>query len=125
MIVRNLLVALGCRCSMRRVGDVYTRMDAVYSSFASSFGAVEIEFGKDTLDAVRGILEDIAVLNTRYGISKEDNNAIVVCLQLPNARQGYWQVVRDIKIVEGIEIGTITVGALMILLWHGCIFEDV
>ena len=123
IIVRNLLIALGCKCSMRRVGDVYTRMDAVYSSFDGSFGAVEIEFGKDTLDAARGILDDIAVLNTRYGISKNINKAIVVCLQLPNARQGYWQVVRDIKIIENIKIGIITVGALMILLWNGCIFK--
>jgi len=32
-------------------------------------------------------------------------------------------VVRDVKIVEGIKIETITVGALMFLLWNGCIFE--
>lgn len=120
---RNLLIALGCRCSMRRIGDVYTRMDAVYMSKMGSFGAVEVEFGRDTLDASRGILDDIAVLNTRYGVKKHENKALVICLQLPNARQGYWQVVRDIKIVEGIKIGTITVGALMFLLWNGCIFE--
>ena len=120
---RSLLIALGCKCSMRRIGDVYTRMDAIYSSSAGSFGAVEIEFGKDTLDASRGILDDIAVLNTRYGVHKHDNKALVICLQLPNARQGYWQVVRDVKNVEGIKIGTITVGALMFLLWNGCIFE--
>ena len=123
IIGRNLLIALGCRCSMRRVGDVYTRMDAVYSSPARSFGAVKIEFGKDTLDAFRGILDDIAVLNVRYGVHKKNNKAIVICLQLPNARQGYWQVVRDVKIVEGLKIGTITIGALMLLLWHRCIFE--
>lgn len=120
---RNLLIELGCKCSMRRIGDVYTRMDAIYTSAAGSFGAIEIEFGKDTLDASRGILDDIAVLHTRYGISKHDNCALVICLQLPNARQGYWQVVRDIKSVEGIQIGTITIGALMILLWNGCILE--
>lgn len=122
-IGRNLLIALGCKCSMRRIGDVYTRMDAIYSSPAGSFGAVEIEFGRDTLDASRGILDDIAVLNTRYGVHKHDNKSLVICLQLPNARQGYWQVVRDVKIVEGIKIGTITVGALMFLLWNGCILE--
>ena len=122
-IGRNLLIALGCKCSMRRIGDVYTRMDAIYSSPAGSFGAVEIEFGRDTLDASRGILDDIAVLNTRYGVHKHDNKALVICLQLPNARQGYWQVVRDVKNVEGIRIGTITIGALMFLLWNGCIFE--
>lgn len=123
MIGRNLLIALGCKCAMRRIGDVYTRMDAVYSSLNGSFGAVEVEFGRDTLDASRGILDDIAVLNTRYGVHKHNNKALVICLQLPNARQGYWQVVRDVKIVEGIKIGTITVGALMFLLWNGCIFE--
>lgn len=120
---RNLLIALGCKCSMCRIGDVYTRMDAIYSSQAGSFGAVEIEFGKDTLDASRGILDDIAVLNTRYEINKHNNQALVICLQLPNSRQGYWQVVKDIKNVEEIKIGTITVGALMLLLWNGCAFE--
>lgn len=123
IVGRNLLIALGCKCSMRRIGDVYSRMDAVYSSPSESFGAVEIEFGRDTLDASRGILDDIAVLNTRYGINKHENKALVVCLQLPNARQGYWQVVKDINIVEEIKIGTVTVGALMLLLWNGCMFE--
>lgn len=122
-VVRSLLIALGCKCSIRRIGDVYTRMDAIYSSPAGSFGAVEIEFGRDTLDASRGILDDIAVLNTRYGVHKHDNKALVICLQLPNARQGYWQVVRDIKIIEKIKIGTITIGALMFLVWNGCILE--
>ncbi len=123
LIGRNLLIALGCHCSTRRIGDVYTRMDAIYSSVAGSFGAVEIEFGRETLDASRGILEDIAVLNTRYGINKYNNKALVICLQLPNARQGYWQVVKDINTVEHIKIGTLTIGSLMLLLWNGCRLE--
>lgn len=120
-IVRNLLISLGCKSAMRRVGDVYTRMDAIYSSADDCFGAVEVEFGRDTLDASRGILDDIAVLYTRYGIEKNMNTPLVVCLQLPNARQGYWQVVKDIKTVEAININTITVGALMLLNWNGCL----
>jgi Fe-S-cluster-containing hydrogenase component 2 len=122
LIGRNLLISLGCKSAMRRIGDVYTRMDAIYSASDNSFGAVEIEFGRDTLDASRGILDDIAVLHTRYGIDKNDNQALVVCLQLPNARQGYWQVLKDIRKVEGIHINTITVGAMMILNWNGCFF---
>ncbi len=118
IIVRNILLGLDCSCAIRRIGDVYTRMDAIYKSGDNSIGAMEIEFGRDTLDASRGILDDIAVLNTRYNISKEQNNPLVVCLQLPNARQGYWQVVKDIKVVEGIKINTISVGALLILLWN-------
>ncbi len=121
LIARNLLISLGCRSSMRRIGDVYTRMDAVYSSANNSFGAVEVEFGRDTLDASRGILDDIAVLHTRYGIEKDNNSPLVVCLQLPNARQGYWQVVKDVKNVENIFISTLTIGAMMILNWNGCL----
>lgn len=122
IIGRNLLISLGCNCSMRRIGDVYTRMDAIYSSPDHCFGAVEIEFGRDTLDASRGILDDIAVLYTRYEIIKDANTPLVICLQLPNARQGYWQVVKDVKIVEHISIRTITIGALMLLNWNGCVF---
>lgn len=120
VIGRNLLIALGCKCSMRRIGDVYTRMDAIYKSMAGTFGAVEIEFGRETLDASRGVLDDIAVLFTRYGVDKLNNKAFVICLQLPNARQGYWQVVKDINQVEHIKISTITIGALMILIWNNC-----
>lgn len=123
IIVRNILLGLGCSCAIRRIGDVYTRMDAIYNSETNSIGAMEIEFGKDTLDASRGILDDIAVLNTRYSIPKEQNNPLVVCLQLPNARQGYWQVVKDIKIVENIKINTISVGALLILFWNNKILD--
>lgn len=120
-IARNLLISLGCQSAMRRIGDVYTRMDAVYSAADHSFGAVEVEFGRDTLDASRGILDDIAVLFTRYGIEKEADQPLVVCLQLPNARQGYWQVVKDIRSVENIAIGTLTIGAMMLLNWNGCL----
>lgn len=120
-IARNLLISLGCKSAMRRIGDVYTRMDAVYSATDGSFGAVEVEFGRDTLDASRGILDDIAVLFTRYGIEKDSNLPLVICLQLPNARQGYWQVVKDVNAVEKIAIGTLTIGALMLLNWNGCL----
>lgn len=122
IIGRNLLISLGCKCAMRRIGDVYTRMDAIYSSPDHCFGAVEVEFGRDTLDASRGILDDIAVLYTRYGIAKDANTPLVICLQLPNARQGYWQVVKDVKIVEHIPIRTITIGALMLLNWNSSVF---
>ena len=115
------MISLGCRSAMRRIGDVYTRMDAVYSSADNCFGAVEVEFGRDTLDASRGILDDIAVLHTRYGVEKDNNSPLVVCLQLPNARQGYWQVVKDVKNVENIYIATLTIGAMMILNWNGCL----
>ena len=120
LIGRNLLIGLSCYSGKRRIGDVYTRMDAVYQTLAGTFGAVEVEFGKDTLDASRAILDDVATLKVRYQIDKELNHPLVICLQLPNARQGYWQVIKDVKTVENIEIQTLSIGAMMVLLWNNC-----
>lgn len=117
-VARNLLIGLGCASGKRRIGDVYTRMDAIYKSKDSFLGAVEVEFGKETLDASRAILDDIAMLNVRYNINKTTNKPLVVCLQLPNARQGYWQVIKDIYNVENIKINTISIGALLLLIWN-------
>lgn len=120
LLVRNLLIALGCHSAVPRIGDVYTRMDGLYAAADGSFGAVEVEFGKDTLEASRAILDDIAVLFTRYAIPKAADRPLVVCLRLPSARQEYWQVVQDVKTVEKIAIGTLSVGALLLLYWNGC-----
>lgn len=123
IIGRNLLISLNNTCAMRRIGDVYTRMDAIYLSPLNNFGVVEIEFGNDTLSASRGILDDIAVLHTRYGLLKEQIAPLAICLQLANARQGYWQVVKDVHKVEQISIKTVSIGALMILNWGFHAFE--
>lgn len=118
LLIRNILIALGCNCACRRMGDVYTRMDLVYSFDNKFVGAIEVEFKDDTLSASRRILDDIAVLHSRYNIDKHKNIALVICKELPNNRQGYWQVIKDINNVEGIKINTITIGALLILLWN-------
>ena len=112
-----MLISLGYNCATSRAGDVYTRMDAVFSN-ENSKGVVEIEFGRDTLEASRGILDDIATLQTHYGFKKEDNTALVVCLSFPNKRQGYFQVVKDIKNVLDQSIQTLSLGALLVLTWN-------
>lgn len=117
LFVRNLFIILGIPTSLRRTGDVYTRMDAI-CKIGSKVGPLEIEFGQDTLSASRRILDDIAILHTRYKLDKMIQSPFVVCLTLPNARQGYWQVLRDIKKVEKISISTITVGVLLMFLWN-------
>ena len=126
LIVRNLLICLGYKCAISRSGDVYTRMDAVYSGKADwnkTLGVVEVEFGRDTLDASRGILDDIAVLHSRSHIDKNTNSALVVCLSFPNKRQGYFQVIKDIKNVLGLEIQTLSLGALILFVWNSTIIN--
>ena len=79
---------------------------------------MEIEFGRDTLEASRGILDDIAVMHSRNHLDKNDNAALVVCLSFPNKRQGYFQVIKDIHRVLGLKIQTISLGALLLLMWN-------
>ena len=121
ILVRNLIIALNHECAISRIGDVYTRMDAVYSSNLKPTckGVVEIEFGRDTLEASRGILDDIAVMHSRNNLDKNDNAALVVCLSFPNKRQGYFQVIKDIHRVLDLKIQTISLGALLLLVWNG------
>lgn len=122
LLIRNLMIAVGHHCSISRTGDVYTRIDAVYSDgdiYDACYGAMEIEFGRDTLDASRGILDDIAVLHSRNGIDKEKNTALVACLSFPNKRQGYFQVIKDVNKVLNLKIQTVSLGALLILAWNG------
>lgn len=115
VLVRNLIIALNHECAISRAGDIYTRMDAVYSSKIKPkcSGVVEIEFGRDTLEASRGILDDIAVMHSRNNLGKKDNAALVVCLSFPNKRQGYFQVIKDIHRVLDLKIQTISLGALL------------
>lgn len=120
VLVRNLIIALNHECAISRAGDIYTRMDAVYSSKIKPkcSGVVEIEFGRNTLEASRGILDDIAVMHSRNNLGKKDNAALVVCLSFPNKRQGYFQVIKDIHRVLDLKIQTISLGALLLLVWN-------
>lgn len=117
--VRSVLVAAGCSVSLSRKGDVHTRMDGTYSTFDGVRGSLEVEFGLDSLEAVRASLDDVAVLNSRYHLPKSEQTPIVVCGELPRERQGYWQVVRDIYRVLDIKVRTATVGSLLLLVWNG------
>ena len=126
LLVRNLLICLGYKCAISRIGDVYTRMDAVYAGkreWDKTLGVVEVEFGRDTLDASRGILDDIAVLHSRSHIDKDKNSALVVCLSFPNKRQGYFQVIKDIKNVLGLEIQTVSLGVLLMFVWNSTVIN--
>ena len=123
ILARNLLIALGNHATLSRHGNVYLRMDGFYEN-NSVCGVMEIETGADMLDVSRALLDDIATVNVRYNIPVNKNKPLAVCLELPNKRTDYWQVVQDIKNVTDIRINTITFGALLILLWNNKVVRD-
>ena len=122
LLVRNILIGLGMNAMTSRIGDASNRIDVIFAD-KGKFGVTEVEFGSDTLSAARGVLEDIAVMFYKYKIPKSMIGAWVVLLNLPNKRQDYWNVIKDIRNVLGIKVNTITIGALLILLWNRCVLD--
>lgn len=118
LLIRNVLHELGIKCRIRRRGDTNVRIDAVAAFDDGLMAVVEIELTSAALDSPRALLEDIAVLHTRYALPIGVICPISLVLSLPNARSEYYQVIDDIQRVLGIRCRTITVGALFLLLWN-------
>lgn len=117
-LTRNLMLAVGTQAAMRRLGDVNVRMELVFSNEAS-VGTAEVEMKREgQMDAPRNILDNIAVLSARYGFPKDKVTSLIVSLHLPNNRSDYWRVLKDIKDVLGVRIGSLTIGALVVLVWE-------
>lgn len=118
--VRNLFLALGVQAAMRRRGDNSVRMDLIFGAPEIGLGVAEIEFGKDAvLDSPRDILDDVAVLVSRHNWPRANTIAVIVSDVLPNNRSEYWEIIRDIRKVTSLGIDTITVFALVLLVWTG------
>jgi NAD-dependent dihydropyrimidine dehydrogenase PreA subunit len=118
-LVRNLFHAVGIGAAMRRRGDNAVRMDILLGAPGTPFGVAEVEFGDEAvLDSPRDILDDVAVLAGRRGWDKSAITALIVSDVLPNRRSEYWRIIQDIDRVTGLRIGTVTVLALMLMVWN-------
>jgi ferredoxin len=117
LIIRNLFLVLGNQCIIRRKGDIYFRIDAVLAD-KPVIGVAEVEFNKDSLESPRAILDDIAVLVSRYEIEKVQIKPFIISLEFPNVRTEYWRVIKDIRDVLGVHINSLSLGALCILVWR-------
>ena len=116
--IRNLLVECGVKCRTRRPGDTNVRMDGVLATTDGRLGVLEIELGNEVLESPRALLDDVAVLHGRYGIELGGIDPVSVIIRLPNVRSEYYRVISDIEKVLKLRCRTVTVGALLALLWH-------
>lgn len=117
LLTRNILIQLGLKTGIRRTGDTHIRMDIVFEDLANDItGVGEVEFGMDVLSTPRNTLDNLAVFISRYEISKI--LPTIFHLSLPNQRSEYWKVIKDIKVVLGMPIRTITLGTLLLFLWN-------
>lgn len=117
-LARNLMNALSVPFQIRRLGDTNMRIDGVFKSAKGRIGVAEIEFNDATiLDSPRDILDDCAVLNSRHAFPIPIIDPLIITLRLPNKRSEYWQVIQDISNVLDIKIASITIGAMLHMLW--------
>jgi Fe-S-cluster-containing hydrogenase component 2 len=119
LLVRNLLHEVGANARVRRRGDTNMRIDGVGYSRSKRPFVTEIELRGAVLESPRALLEDVAILHSRYGFAVADIDPLSVILSLPNVRSEYYQVIRDIERVLNLRCRTITLGALVTLLWIG------
>lgn len=111
--VSNLMCELGLKTFLTRTGDNNLRMDALVKLDKNIY-AVEIENLAD-LDSPRNILDSIAVLHSRYEISKSHLGGIIIVSTFPNKRSEFWEVIEDIQIITNLNIFVVPLYALIIL----------
>lgn len=115
IIVRNTLLNLGCTCNVNAQGNQHNRTE-FFAEDGDSIIIGESEItSTDTLSVNRRILDDMAVLISRYGYSKESILPLSVINGLPNKRTDYYEVIKDIKNILGVQISTITYHILFML----------
>lgn len=114
LLVRNLLISLGYKASILKKGITAIRTDIVGSDFIG-----EIEFGEDILETPRSILDDVAVLTSRFKIDFKGIKTLIFIDKLPHVRSEIWEVIGDIQKITGIRIETITLLYLFMRIWSG------
>lgn len=117
-LARNIMNALSVPFQIRRLGDTNMRIDGVFKAANGRIGVAEIEFSDAAiLDSPRDILDDCAVLNSRHAFPVTNIDPLIITLRLPNKRSEYWRVIQDISNVLNIKIASITIGAMLHILW--------
>lgn len=119
-LARNLLIAAGHSCAMRRRGDVNVRMDLLLGLGKGTAAVGEVEADPNAMiDTPRNILDDAAIMLARYEVDRSNLRAVIVGFGLPNQRSDYWQIIEDIAAVTGLKINTLTIGGLIMTVWAG------
>lgn len=118
LLARNMLAAIGVTASVRRKGDTNVRMDGVLLTSANQVGVIELATGPTALESPRALLEDMAVLHSRFGVHVATIIPVSMITALPNRRSEYYRVIDDIRRVLGVRCHTVTLGALCALTWH-------
>lgn len=114
IIVRNYLINMNLHCNSYAKGNQHNRI-SFFAENDNLYIIGENETSNDTLSVSRRLLDDLAVLVSRYSTPTDKITPLAVLNRLPNKRTDYYEVIEDIKKVLNIQISTITFSGLFIL----------
>ena len=115
IMIRNYLISLGVYNKISAKGTNDTRLDFLGLIDNKLIPGESELTGNDILGLPRRMLDDVAVLHSRYGVRKEDIIPVVVIFLFPRKRSDFYEVMSDIEKITGIKIRTLTVHFLKIL----------
>lgn len=115
IVVRNSLINMGFKCGLNAHGNNHIRIE-FYATNNSDYIIGESEItDTDTLSVSRRLLDDLAVLISRYNISKRQIIPLGVINGLPNKRTDFYEVLEDVKKVTDVQINILTYHILFVL----------
>ncbi len=115
IIVRNTLINMGIPCNTNAAGNNHNRTEFFGQEGDSVIIGESNSSETDTLSISRRILDDVAVMVSRYSINIQKIFPLSVINGFPNKRTDYYEVVHDIHNILGIRISTVTFHILFIL----------
>ena len=115
IIVRNTLINMGIPCNTNAAGNNHNRTEFFGQKGETIIIGESNSSDTDTLSVTRRILDDVAVMVSRYGIDIHNILPLSVINGFPNKRTDYYEVVHDIKSVLKFQISTLTFHVLFIL----------
>ena len=115
IIVRNTLINMGIPCNTNAAGNNHNRTEFFGQQCDKIIIGESNSSDTDTLSVTRRILDDVAVMVSRYGIDVQRIRPLSVINGFPNKRTEYYEVVHDIQAILGIQISTLTYHVLFIL----------
>lgn len=115
IIVRNTLVNMGIPCKTNAAGNNHNRTEFFGQQGDMIIIGESNSSDTDTLSITRRILDDVAVMVSRYRIDAKKIRPLSVINGFPNKRTDYYEVVHDIQSILGIQISTVTYHLLFVL----------
>jgi ferredoxin len=113
LLARNAFLTLGCAARLKNPGDNNAFAELVVDA-ESTLVLLEVETGRDMLDAFRRSLSGVAIAISRYGLPHSQVVAGIVVDRLPNVRVDYYEAVKNAASRTGFVLRSLPIAVLLL-----------